>query len=105
MIDVVGTKSTIAVAVDSLCPGGRLVVVGYTPDSLSLSGKQIAQRELELIGSRCGPRTDLIETVDHVACGKIQSTVTSIQPLEQINDALALLQAGKSEGKIVISIS
>ena len=56
VLDIVGTTATLSAAIDCLKPGGRLVVVGYTPDAFSLSGKRLAQNELEIIGSRGGSR-------------------------------------------------
>ena len=102
VIDVVGRKETVTDGVNSLRHGGRLVIVGYTPDLYPLSGKQFAQNELEIIGTRCGRMQDLINTVRLVAEGKIKSIVTNTFPMEEANEALAFLRAGKALGRVVL---
>lgn len=102
VIDVVGNEGTMTYGVDSLRHGGRLVIVGYTPDLYPLSGKQFAQNELEIIGTRCGRIQDLINTVRLVAEGKIKSIVTDLYPMEEANEALAFLRAGKALGRVVL---
>jgi (R,R)-butanediol dehydrogenase/meso-butanediol dehydrogenase/diacetyl reductase len=102
VIDVVGNKETMTLGVDSLRHGGRLVIVGYTPDLYPLSGKQFAQNELEIIGSRCGRKQDLINTVRLVAEGKIESIVTDLFPMEEANEALAFLRESKVLGRAVL---
>ena len=56
VLDIVGKAETMAAAIDAVAVGGRIVVVGYTPDSFTLAGKRLAQNELEVIGSRAGSR-------------------------------------------------
>jgi D-arabinose 1-dehydrogenase-like Zn-dependent alcohol dehydrogenase len=101
-IDCVGSRETLGQAFDALRPGGRLVVVGYTPDEYPLSGRRLAQNEIELIGVRCGRRQDLIDAVDLVASGRFRSIVTDRFPLEQANEALAHLRAGGVLGRAVL---
>ncbi len=103
-IDIVGTEATMGNGLDSLRNGGRIVIVGYTPDEYPLSGKRLAQNELHVIGSRCGRQQDLINVVNLVASGRTQSIVTNTLPLEQINEALDLLRAGKVLGRLVLQI-
>ncbi len=105
VLDIVGTSDTLSAAVDSLQVGGRLVVVGYTSDEYSLSGKRLAQNELELIGSRCGPKRDLKRAVDLAAAGKIRSVVTDVLPLEEVNTAHERLRGGGVLGRLVLRVS
>lgn len=102
VIDIVGKEATLAAGMDALCPGGRLVVVGYTPDTYPLNGKSLAQRELEIIGTRCGRKQDLIDVVRLAAEGKTQSIVTDLYPFDQVNEALARLRDGKVLGRLVL---
>jgi propanol-preferring alcohol dehydrogenase len=103
-IDIVGTEATMTAGVDSVCNGGRIVIVGYTPEGYRLSGKQLAQNELELIGTRCGRKRDLVAAVQHLASGKTKSIVTDRFPLDQVNEALALLRSGQVLGRCVLQI-
>ncbi|MFO1094578.1 MAG: zinc-binding dehydrogenase [Planctomycetaceae bacterium] len=102
VIDVVGSAESLATGVASLKPGGRLIVVGYTPDEYRLSAKQFAQNEFELIGSRGGSFADLREVVQAVASGQIQSIVTQRRPLREVNEALAELKSGRVQGRLVL---
>ena len=87
---------------DSLRRGGRLVLVGYTEERYPLKGEQLDQNELTIIGIRGGRMLDLINAVQLVAAGKIKSIVTDMYPLENANEALAFLRAGKALGRVVL---
>jgi propanol-preferring alcohol dehydrogenase len=102
VIDIVGLKSTMTCGVDSLRNGGRIVIVGYTADEYPVSGKRLAQNELQLIGTRCGRKQDLINTAKMVASGKTRSIVTDTRPFAEVNDALDLLKSGKVLGRLVL---
>ena len=104
VVDIVGREETMAAGVDSLCNGGRIVIVGYTPDTYALSGKKFAQNELEVIGTRCGRKRDLLNVAEHFAAGKTTSIVTDMFPLDKVNEALALLRSGKVLGRCVLQV-
>ncbi|MCY4061230.1 MAG: alcohol dehydrogenase catalytic domain-containing protein [Chloroflexi bacterium] len=102
VIDVVGLESTMIEGFASLRPGGRLVVVGYTPEFFPLSGKELAQNEKEVIGTRAGRRNDLSRCLKLYASGALRSIVQRTIPLAQVNEALAMLRAGVT-GRIVLT--
>ena len=104
VLDIVGTEQTMAAAVDAVSPGGRIVIVGYTPDALTLSGKRLAQNELEIIGSRAGSRKDLVAALSLSAAGLVRSIVTDRAPLSSVNEALAKLRRGEVIGRLVLDI-
>jgi propanol-preferring alcohol dehydrogenase len=104
VLDIVGTEATFAAALDSVATGGRIVVVGYTPDSFALPGKRLAQNEIEVIGARAGARAELAEMLALSASGHIRSIVTDRAPLEAVNAALAKLRAGEVIGRLVLDI-
>ncbi|HUC18246.1 MAG TPA: zinc-binding dehydrogenase [Acetobacteraceae bacterium] len=104
VLDLVGSKDTIAAGLDSVSTGGRIVMVGYTTDSLVLSGKNLAQNELEVIGSRAGSRRELHASLDLAAAGRIHSIVTDRFPFDRVNEALARLATGQVLGRLVLDM-
>jgi D-arabinose 1-dehydrogenase-like Zn-dependent alcohol dehydrogenase len=102
VIDCVGSVETMTYSFDALRNGGRLSIVGYTPDDFPLSGRRLAQNEIEVIGTRCGRRQDLADAVRLVADGKIRSIVTDTFRLDEANEALAYLRAGRAMGRVVL---
>jgi len=105
VIDVVGTEATMTAGFNSAQRGGRMIVVGYTPDQLPMPGKQLAQNELEVIGTRAGRRQDLIDALNLMATGQLKSIVRYRYPLEQVNEALEHLRSGSAIGRIVLTYS
>jgi propanol-preferring alcohol dehydrogenase len=105
VIDVVGKEVTMNVGLNSLQRGGCIVIVGYTPEQYPLSGKQLAQNELEVIGTRAGRRQDLINALSLMAAGQLRSIVRYQYALEDVNEALAHLRSGAARGRIVLSYS
>lgn len=104
VIDVVGKEETMTFGLNALRRGGRMVVVGYTPEHLPLPGKQLAQNELEVIGTRAGRRQDLSDCVQLVAQGGLRFSIVRYQyPLEQANQALDHLRTGEALGRIVLT--
>ena len=102
VIDVVGLESTMAAGFASLRRGGRMVVVGYTPEPFPLPGKELAQNEKEVIGTRAGRRNDLGRCLKLYAAGKLRSIVRREYALDQVNKALAELREGVT-GRIVLT--
>jgi propanol-preferring alcohol dehydrogenase len=104
VVDIVGTEGSMAAALDAVCVGGRVVVVGYTTDSFALSGKRLAQNELLVSGSRGGSRKDLVAALRLTAAGRVRSIVTDTLPLSAANEALAKLRNGQVMGRLVLEI-
>ena len=97
VLDIVGTAETMTAAIDAVAVGGRIVVVGYTPDLVRACGaKRLAQNELEVIGSRAGSRQDLAAALALTAARRILSIVTDHAPLDAVNEALAKARAWRS---------
>lgn len=102
VIDVVGKETTMQAGFNSLQRGGRLLIIGYTPEHYPVPGKQLAQNELEMIGTRAGRRQDLINALDLMADGRLKSIVRYRYDLEQVNQALDHLRSGAAIGRIVL---
>lgn len=102
-IDIVGTETTLNLSLQSLQRGGRMLVVGYTPDQFAVAGKYLAQNELEIIGTRAGRRQDLVNALRLVAETRLRSIVQHRFRLDEVNAALDLLSAGNAIGRIVLT--
>lgn len=105
VIDVVGKEATMNVGFNSLQRGGRMVIVGYTPEQYSVPAKQLAQNELEVIGTRAGRRQNLVDALNLIANRQMKSIVRYRYSLEQVNGALDYLRSGAAIGRIVLKHS
>lgn len=94
-LEFVGHKDTIALGVESLKIGGRLVVVGLGPDNITVLPPTIFVRsELQVIGSYGWERRDISMLLDLITHGKmdISGSITARFPLEEANRALTNLR-------------
>ena len=105
VFDVVGLSSTLKASADYVMRGGRIVVIGEEPEFPMIDSTQIAQRELEIIGSRNGSRQDIVDAISMVGAGIITPLIAHRFPLVEINEAMAFMRGGEAEGKIVIDVS
>ena len=83
---------------------GRVVVVGEYGDALSVTSTSIAQRELEIVGSRNGTRQDLVEAIRLVELGHVRPPIAACYPLEKVNDAIQRLREGVV-GRLVVRVT
>lgn len=103
VIDLVGTSATMADAAQYVRRRGRIVVVGEEPDFPGISSTSIAQRELEIVGSRNGDRSDQHDALRLLAEGVITPSLDEEYPLERANEALARLRSGRAHGRVLIT--
>lgn len=103
-LEVIGNPQTIAEAFESVRVGGRLCVVGYTHETVALAAGKIMFKELEIVGSLgCRP-VDYVPLIRLVAQGRIdvKQQVTHRFPLDQIEQAFAVMKEGASLRSIVV---
>jgi 6-hydroxycyclohex-1-ene-1-carbonyl-CoA dehydrogenase len=103
-LEAVGHAKTQEQALASLRTGGRLVMVGYSPEPLPLNAGRVMFREMEIVGSLgCRP-VDYPRVIDLVRRGRIRLTelVTHHFPLDDINDAFDTLRAGEALRAVVV---
>lgn len=103
IIDNVGTKESLTISIKSVRPGGRVVVIGESDDTIPLSTFRLCVNEIEIIGSRSGGRQDTIEAIDLVSRGAVTPYVSNHFPLDRINDAFRRIQEGEVLGRAVIT--
>lgn len=101
--EVVGRADTQRQAFACLRTGGRLVMVGYSPEEVSLNSGRVMFRELEITGSLgCRP-LDYPRVIEMARQGRIRvaELVTHRFPLDRIGDALDTLRSGASVRTVV----
>jgi D-arabinose 1-dehydrogenase-like Zn-dependent alcohol dehydrogenase len=102
--ECVGFAATMKMAADCAARGGQIIVIGEEADFPAIDTIQIAQRELEIIGSRNGSKQDAADALQWVAQGIIDPPIVERFPLERINEGLAMVRDGSAHGRIVITI-
>lgn len=104
VFECVGTAASMKVAASCTARGGQVIVIGEEPEFPAIDTIQIAQRELEIIGSRNGSKQDAADAIRWLAQGIIQPAVAKRLPLEEINAGLQLVREGTAHGRVVIRI-
>ena len=103
-IEAIGNPATMKDAFSTLRPGGRLVVVGYSDQEVTLNAGRVMYREMEIRGSLgCRP-VDYPRVIELARTGRIEvaSLVTARFPLSEINAGLDTLRAGRGIRSVVV---
>ena len=103
-LEVIGNPRTIEEAFECVRTGGRLVVVGYTHENISVMAGKIMFREIEVVGSLgCRP-IDYVPLLRLVEQGKVhlKRQVTHRFPLDKIHQAFEVMKEGMSLRSIVV---
>ena len=103
-MEVIGNPRTIEEAFECVRVGGRLCVVGYTPETISIVAGKIMFKEVEIVGSLgCRP-VDYVPLLRMVEQGKIdvKRQVTHRFPLNEIGKAFEAMKEGVSLRSIVV---
>jgi propanol-preferring alcohol dehydrogenase len=105
VFEMVGFASTMRLASRVVRRGGKIVVIGEEAETIPINTIEIAQRELEIIGSRNGGQADAKDALEKLANGTIRPHIAARYPLDKINDAFALIRAGEANGRVIIDVS
>ena len=103
-MEVIGNPKTIEEAFECVRVGGRLCVVGYTNEAVSLIPGKIMFKEIEVVGSLgCRP-LDYVPLIRMVEQGRInlKKQVTHRFPLQEIRKAFEVMKEGASLRSIVV---
>lgn len=104
-VDFVGRPESLRLAVGALRRGGRLLMVGYLPDTeLAVPTGEVVLRQLTILGVRAAPLQSFRETVQLVNEGRLRPMVTDRFDLEQANEALRRLEQGSLLGRAVLHV-
>jgi D-arabinose 1-dehydrogenase-like Zn-dependent alcohol dehydrogenase len=104
VFECVGFAATMKTAADCVARAGQIVVIGEEAEYAAVDTIQIAQRELEIIGSRNGSMQDAADAIQWMAQGIIQPPIMERVPLERINDGLQFVRDGSAHGRVVVTI-
>lgn len=95
--EAIGSPATIELAFGLLKRGGRLCVIGYSKEPVTLSAARLMYYELEIAGSLGCGAGEYPEILRLVCAGKIklEPIVSGTVALEEINDGLDRLRRGE----------
>src|SRR5260370_4329852 len=89
----------------SLAPGGRLVTCGATTGhDAKLDLRFLFSRQLSLLGSYMGTKSELHTVMKLVAAGRPQPLVDRVFPLAEAAAAHAYLESSSQFGKVVLCV-
>jgi propanol-preferring alcohol dehydrogenase len=102
VIDFVSSAATLGLARGMLGVGGRVVVVASGTETISLSAADIMEGGRAYLGSYSSTMADLARAVALAENGKLTPVVTRRASLEEAEDVLRELEAGKIVGRAVL---
>jgi propanol-preferring alcohol dehydrogenase len=102
VFDLVGTARSTGLAGSIVRRMGRIVVIGEEAEFPAVDTIAIAQREIEIVGSRNGSRRDAAEALALMADGVIRPRIADRIALEKLNDAMSAMRRGSVHGRIVV---
>jgi propanol-preferring alcohol dehydrogenase len=102
VFECVGTEESMKEASAALGRRGRLVFIGYSPDSFTVHPIQLVVFEQKVMGSVGATLSELHEAVDLVTRGVVRTVVDRTLPLERFETGLNALERGELVGRAVL---
>jgi D-arabinose 1-dehydrogenase-like Zn-dependent alcohol dehydrogenase len=100
VIDLLGSRASLAWGMNVLALGGRLVVLTtFREVDLMMNPRDLVLRELTILGSRYASKAELAESATLVASGKIHPVVSHVVRPEDIEQVHRALQGGTLIGR------
>ncbi|MBS0248558.1 MAG: alcohol dehydrogenase catalytic domain-containing protein [Proteobacteria bacterium] len=104
IIDFVGSSDTVKLAIDSLVTkGGKIVVVGLFGGDITISTPFFPMRAMTIQGSYVGSLPEMKELLELVSRTGVPQVPLRERPLEEVQEALDDLKAGKVIGRVVLT--
>jgi NADPH:quinone reductase-like Zn-dependent oxidoreductase len=92
-------------SIASLAPQGRLVTCGATTGyDAKIDLRFLFTRQLSLLGSYMGTKSELLTVMKLVAAGRLKPVVDRVFPLAEAAAAHTYLEAGSQFGKVVLTV-
>jgi propanol-preferring alcohol dehydrogenase len=102
VFECVGTEESMQEASAALGRCGRLVFVGYSPDSFTVHPIQLVVFEQKVMGSVGATLNELREAVNLVERGVVRTVIDRTLPLEQFESGLNALERSELVGRAVL---
>ena len=103
VIDLVGSSQSARLGYDSLIKGGKYIIVGLYGGDLTISLPPIPMRALTIQGSYVGSVPEMQELMDLVRRAGLPDVPVKTRPLDDVNDVMGELRAGKVVGRVVLT--
>ena len=102
IFELVGIKESMDNSMKSIAKRGRLVFIGYSPDSFTVHPIMLVITEAKVMGAVGNTLEELVESVRLVSEGKIKTIVDRTLKLDQFQEGIDMLSAGKAVGRIML---
>ncbi|HPB71394.1 MAG TPA: zinc-binding dehydrogenase [Phycicoccus sp.] len=93
-------------SVNSLRPGGRIVISGATSGDAPVKAEltKIFFKQLQVVGSTMGTKDELARLANFVVTAGIDPRIDRVLPLSRARDGFEAMVAGQVDGKIVFTV-
>jgi NADPH:quinone reductase-like Zn-dependent oxidoreductase len=90
-------------SLEMAAPGGTIVSAGATSgDDARMNITYMFAKQVRILGSRLGTMRDTFEAVRHLSAGRFSPLIGAVVPLENVDDAHALMDQGRVIGKVIV---
>ena len=103
VIDLVGSSASARLGYDSLIKGGKYVIVGLYGGDLTVSLPLIPMRALTIQGSYVGSLPEMKELIELVKKTGLPPVPVATRRLDDVNEVMNQLRAGKIVGRVVLT--
>lgn len=103
VIDFVGSSDTVKLGVDAITKGGKVVVVGLFGGDITISTPFFPMRAMTIQGSYVGSLPEMKELIELVGRTGVPQVPIRERPLDEVQEALNDLKAGKVIGRVVLT--
>ncbi len=107
VVDTVGHHDSLLTATSLVRSGGRIVLVGYTTradEYPPLPAERIVLGQIAVLGARYATRLELRRAFDLVARGLVRPIIAGEVPLEEANEAFAMVREDRVTGRVVVRV-
>jgi propanol-preferring alcohol dehydrogenase len=102
VVELAGVTATLELATGLLGRRGRLVLVGYSADQLTVSPLSLVVAEQRVLACVGNTLAELETAIALAVAGHLAPPVAGVLPLSSVNEALDLLRAGEVTGRLVL---